>query len=237
MRAPTPYLTPEMIDEILSYLVGDRRTLCKCALVCRVWLPFSTYHLHKSIEVRLRRTSRYTRFVNEVLRADAPPPWIPSIHTLRAIYLTCKNYRLTISTGPTAIPLGSAHPIPRHIWLHPHPPLCTPWSCGNACIHHSSPTDHPAASSQDPKDDRCGVADTITWLVNHCKQSSTASNRRPDCRYHRAGVIRTILALALRNTFTNFPAPSSIPLSFVATSLTFISYSPLLLCLHIWDFT
>ncbi|KAI0762262.1 hypothetical protein C8Q74DRAFT_1440399 [Fomes fomentarius] len=83
MRGPaTPYLPPEMIDEILSYLVGNCRTLCKCALVCRAWLPFSTRHSHKAMNVRLRDGRRYTRFINEVLHADTPPPWIPSIHTI-----------------------------------------------------------------------------------------------------------------------------------------------------------
>ncbi|KAI0762260.1 hypothetical protein C8Q74DRAFT_138961 [Fomes fomentarius] len=81
MQSPTLYLPPEMIDEILSHLVGDCRTLCKCALVCRVWLPISTRHLHSAMEVHLRG-NRYAQFVNEALRADTPPPWIPFIRTI-----------------------------------------------------------------------------------------------------------------------------------------------------------
>jgi hypothetical protein len=46
---PIDKLPQELVDEILSYLVDDKRTLIVCSLTCRSWYLATVRHLHYSL--------------------------------------------------------------------------------------------------------------------------------------------------------------------------------------------
>ncbi|KAF8959141.1 hypothetical protein BDZ97DRAFT_1412821 [Flammula alnicola] len=60
----------EIMDQFIDHLYDDRRTLKKCALVCRAWVPSSRYHLFSVINIL--HDSDYQRFDDLIQHLDHP---------------------------------------------------------------------------------------------------------------------------------------------------------------------
>lgn len=95
-------LPPELADRTLDFLHEDILALATCSLVCRAWLPSSSYHLFRELRVRTSTAARYTvsQAINEPdydLRA-----FFGFIHTLSEsdrIRYSLRNLRLEADSG------------------------------------------------------------------------------------------------------------------------------------------
>lgn len=72
-RAIPPELVDYMLDEITSQLatIADRQALKHCSLVCKTWLPRSSVHLLRTIEVRSLQLQQYLTFAKTSARLRA----------------------------------------------------------------------------------------------------------------------------------------------------------------------
>ncbi|KIP04111.1 hypothetical protein PHLGIDRAFT_207283 [Phlebiopsis gigantea 11061_1 CR5-6] len=72
-QAMPPELVDYMLDEIISEYatISDRRVLKNCSLVCKSWLPRSSVHLLRTIEVRTLQLEQYLAFARTSARLRA----------------------------------------------------------------------------------------------------------------------------------------------------------------------
>jgi hypothetical protein len=68
----------ELTDIVIDYLHSDREALTACALVCKVWLPASRYHLFYTIHVDEQNVTQFF----EILDTPRCISWRPYIRHL-----------------------------------------------------------------------------------------------------------------------------------------------------------
>ena len=81
MSEPLPRLPPEMVDYIIDFLHDDRKTLKKCCLLSRSWVPRTRGHLFN--EVKLDKPSSLKAWVKSF-----PNPANSPAHHARSLVLT-----------------------------------------------------------------------------------------------------------------------------------------------------
>ena len=93
-----PVLPQELIDEIITSVSSSKRTLLKCTLVHRTWVPTSRSHLFRTLQVE---EPRFSDFLSYARSAEFGPQYVRD--------LTLNGYLPQLRQGDT--PNGNRHPV------------------------------------------------------------------------------------------------------------------------------
>ncbi|KAJ3485220.1 hypothetical protein NLI96_g5098 [Meripilus lineatus] len=84
-------ISPELVDEILLYLEGDRKAILSCALVSRLWVPSVRRVLFWTLDIKPRGKNAFFPFLHFLASAPVVCGYVKAL-TLNGCFLFTRNH-------------------------------------------------------------------------------------------------------------------------------------------------